>query len=458
MLGAFVVLLDSTMTNLAVNTLLREFHAPLSTVQWVSTGYLLSMSMVIPLTGWAVDRFGVRTMWMISVSLFFAGSLLCGVSWSIGSLIAFRVLQGVGGGMMTPLAQTILAQSAGPDRLGRVMAAVGVPAMLGPILGPVIGGLFVTDLNWRWIFFVNLPVCLLVLLLSARIMSNRKGSGALQRLDLLGLLLLSPACATIVYGFAEAGSRGSFTDTRAVISLLIGVALLVAFCVHALRTRIEPLIDLRLFRARGFAASAAVLFLSGITLFGVIILLPLYYQQVRGQSALHAGLLLSPLGVGMGAGLVISGRLTDRIGPRPIVWTGLVLAAAGTVVFSQVGMDTSQLELAGALLISGAGMGTVIVPVMATSYRGLRSDLIPRATSAVRIFQQLGGALGGAMLAVILQRQVTGAHAPAPGRRPDLGSMAAAFGNTFWWVLAFTVLAVLPTLLLPGADPARTAD
>ncbi|MFR9780936.1 MDR family MFS transporter [Micromonospora sp. MS34] len=454
MLGAFAVQLDATMTNVAVNTLLREFDAGLSTIQWVGTGYLLAMTMMIPLTGWAADRFGTRALWTFSLAGFLVGSLLSGLAWSAGSLIAFRVVQGVGGGMLVPLAQAILAQAAGPDRLGRVMAAIGIPAMLGPVLGPVLGGLIVTDLSWRWIFFVNVPICLAGLLLARRVLPDARPAGAAP-LDLLGLALLPPGCAAVVYGLAEAGRHGRFDDPAVLVALSLGVALLVAFTLHALRTRREPLLDLRLLGSRTFAACAAVVFLSGIALFGAIILLPLYQQQVRGASALHAGLLLAPQGLGMAVGLVGAGRLTDRIGPRPIVLAGLALAAAGTLAYTQVAADTSQLLLAAALVVSGVGMGATIVPVLASPYRGLPRPAIPRATSAIRIFQQLGGAFGGAVLAVVVQRQL--ATHVAPGQL-DPGGRAAAFGATFWWVLGFTLAAVLPALLLPASRPPSAAD
>ncbi|MDN3358538.1 MDR family MFS transporter [Actinomadura sp. DC4] len=454
-LGAFVVLLDATMTNVAFQTLLREFDAPLSTVQWISTAYLLSVSMVIPLTGWLVDRYGAKPMWLLSLVLFFAGSLLCGSAWSINSLIFFRVLQGVGGGMLPALAQMILARAAGPDRIGRAMAAVGVPAMLGPVLGPVLGGLIVDDLGWRWIFFVNAPICLFAFVAAQRVMSSSERDRS-RRLDLIGLLLLPPACALIVYGLATAGSRGGFGDRRVVITLVAGAALLVCFVIRGLLTGAEPIIDLRLFRSRAFSTASIMMFLSGCTLFGAIILFPLYYQQVRGASTLHAGLLLSPLGLGMAVALVAAGRLTDRVGARSIALTGLLLGTASTIVYTRLGAHTDQLLLAGSLFVSGMGLGAAIVPVMASAYRGLTETEIPRATSAVRIFQQLGGAFGSAVLTVVLQRQVLDQTAG----RPDPARLSSAFGHTFHWVLGFTLVAIVPALFLPRSakDPAASVE
>src|SRR6478609_10588144 len=169
-LGAIMSILDTTVVNVAINTLARDFHTDLPTIQWIVTGYTLALATVIPVSGWAADRFGTKRIYMLSITLFVAGSALSGAAWSAGSLIAFRVLQGLGGGMIMPAGMTILSKAAGPQRMGRVMGVVGVPMLMGPIIGPILGGWLVDDVSWRWIFFINIPIGIAALLMSRRVL------------------------------------------------------------------------------------------------------------------------------------------------------------------------------------------------------------------------------------------------------------------------------------------------
>jgi EmrB/QacA subfamily drug resistance transporter len=316
-LGAIMSILDATIVNVALATLGRDLHASLSTIQWVASGYLVALAVVIPLTGWASERYGAKRLWMTVVALFVLGSTLCGLAWSPGSLIFFRVLQGLGGGMIMPAGMTILAQAAGPKRIGRVMSVVGAPMLLGPILGPVLGGVILQSLSWRWIFFVNLPIGALALVLAFKILPRSEPQPC-ERLDFTGLALLSPGLAAIVFGLSETSSHGGFAYAGAWIPIVAGVGLVVAFVIHALRTPGRPLLDLTLFREPSFAAASALVLLVGAALFGSLLLLPLYLQLDRGESTLATGLLLTPQGLGAALVMPLAGRLTDRIGGGPV--------------------------------------------------------------------------------------------------------------------------------------------
>src|ERR1700691_4745354 len=259
LLGAIPSLLDTSIVNVAIDTIGRDLHTNVSTIQWVITGYLLSFAMVIPLSGWALARFGGRAVWTFSLALFMVGSIACGAAWDIGSLIAFRVVQGVGGGMMTPLITTLLVQAVGTSKIGRLMSAVSLPIVVVPIFGPVVAGLIISNISWRWIFYVNVPICLVGLVLAWRGLPSSRPPGGQQRLDLVGLLLLPPALVGLLYGLAEVSSDGGFGHRGVIIPLAIGVVLLAAYCVHALRTSATPMVDLRLFRVRTFTGASSLL-------------------------------------------------------------------------------------------------------------------------------------------------------------------------------------------------------
>ncbi|MEU8118509.1 DHA2 family efflux MFS transporter permease subunit [Spirillospora sp. NPDC049024] len=442
-LGPVLALLDTTIVTVGLDSIARDFRSPPATLQWVSAGYLLAVSMVMPLAGWASDRFGARRMWMVSVALFAAGSALCGLAWSAGSLVLFRVLQGVGGGLIQPIGQSIVVRAAGPARLGRVFGITVLPLTFAPVLGPVLGGLIVDRLDWRWMFLVNVPLGLLTLVLAARHIPSDTGSGTGgDRLDVLGLALLSPGLAALVYGFSEVGGEG-FGALRVALPLLAGAALVLGYVAHALRRRAAALIDLRLFARRGFAVATANSFLQGAALYGSLLLLPLYYQQVEHASALEAGLLLAPQALGTAAATFFASRLADRMAPRPLILAGILLTLAGTVAFTQLGSSPAGWLLVASLAVRGAGLGVVMAPGMAAVYAGVERHEVARAAGAVNTVNRVGGSLGTAILAVVLQRSLDG-HAPA-----------AAYGHTFWWAVALSALTLVPALCYPSRKENR---
>ena len=442
LIGAMAVMFDTTIVNVAIDTLSRELSASVSTTQWVISAYVLALAMVIPVSAWAMDRFGAKQTWMSALALFAVGSMLSSLAWNIEVLIAFRVLQGIGGGLMLPVLQTLLVNAAGPRNLGKMMSLVSLPALLGPILGPVIGGVILSQLSWHWIFWVNIPLCVAGLVLAWRGLAPTAPKKS-SHLDVIGLALLSPGLAAMIYGLSQAGNHGGFDNSAVLLPVAVGAVLLGGFAFHALRTKL-PLLDLRLFAVRSFTASNVLLFLSGLSVYGAMLLLPLYEQEVRGQSALAAGLLLAPQGLGMLLTRGYAGRLTDRIGARPIVLVGFLLTMAGTLAYTQAGVNTNELLLGASLVVRGAGLGAVTIPVMAGAYLGLQSNQVPHASIATRITSQLGGAFGAAVFALILQTQLA---AQAAG---GLVGRATAFDNAFWWSIGLTALAIIPALFLPG--------
>jgi EmrB/QacA subfamily drug resistance transporter len=416
--------------------------------------------MVIPLAGWLTQRFGSKRVWMISVAVFAVGSALCGLAWSDGSLIFFRVLQGFGGGLIMPVGMSVLAQTAGPRHMGRVMSVIGVPMLLGPVLGPVIGGLIVDNAPWQWIFFVNVPIAAMALILAARLLKPDQGRAEVGRLDLLGVALLSPGLASLVFGLAETETSGGLGAPIAWAPIATGLVLIGLFVLHALRTP-RPLINMRMFGSIGFSAAAATTFLLGAALFGAMLLLPLYFQVDRGESALSAGLLMAPQGIGAALVMPLSGRLTDRIGGGRVAVFGIALMSLATIPLVGVAASTPYLWLALVLLVRGIGLGCSMMPTMASAYTVVRSDQVPGATSVLNALQRLGGSIGTALVAVVLAdqtRAALGARATSSGgiiqtlsptvRAHVAGPLASAFGNTFWWALGATLVALIPAGIL----------
>jgi EmrB/QacA subfamily drug resistance transporter len=343
--------------------------------------------------------------------------------------------------------------------MGRVMSIVGVPMFLAPISGPVIGGALVGAVSWRWIFFVNLPVGALALALALWLLPSVPRRPA-ERLDSLGLGLLSGGIVLFVYGLATIGTSGTVSDPTALAAMVAGLTLVGSFWWHALRVA-NPLIDVRLFTQLEFATAAAATLVLGVAMFGAMLLLPLYFQIVRGQSPLETGVLLIPQGLGAAVAMPIAGMLTDKIGARRVVSAAIGLALAGVAGYTQVTADTPFWLLAAALFVLGAGLGSMFTPLMAVAFQGLTHQAMPRATSAINVIQRLAGSLGTALLAVVLQRSIT---MQLPDFHGDLARAAAlaainparttpalahAFGMTFWVAFGLAALALIPALLLP---------
>jgi len=440
-LGAITSILDATIVNVAVPTLGDRFDASIGSIQWVMTAYLLAFATVIPLSGWLSRRFGATRVWSVALVVFMTGSVLAGLSWSLGTLVLFRVVQGIGGGLIMPVGQAILARAAGPQRMGRVMSIVGIPMLLAPVFGPVVGGVLVDAASWRWIFFVNLPVGALALVLARRVLPATPPAPA-ERPDVRGLFLLPPGIALLVYGLAQIGRQGGVGDATTLGAAALGAALVALYVPHALRRGHTALLDLTLFRSRGFAAASATTLLLGIALFGSLILLPLYYQLVRGADALTTGLLLMPQGLGAAVAMPLAGLLTDRSGARVVVPAGIVVALLGTLGLTRVGAATPYLSLAGALFLIGLGLGATIMPSMAVAYGAVPRAGVEQATSAVNVVQRLAASIGTALLAVVLQRSIA-------ARGGGDAAVAEAFAHTFWIALLLVAAALVPALLLP---------
>jgi EmrB/QacA subfamily drug resistance transporter len=442
--GGIAAILDSTMVTIALHTLVVSLHSTDGAVQWVTTGYLLAMAVAIPVTGWAESRWGGKRVWMAALVLFVAGSVLCAVAWNDASLIGFRVVQGFAAGLIFPLMQTLAVRAAGGRASSSLIAAVSLPLALGPILGPVIGGVILNWLSWRWLFLVNVPVIAAGLVLAWRLLpADRPSPGTGRaRLDVTGLGLLAPALAGILPGLSNLSEDGGIGHASVLIPLLAGIALLGAFIAWAGRPGDRhPVVDVRLLRLRSLGSASAVLFTAGAAMYAGLFLLPLYYQQLHGETVLNAGLLLIPQGVGSLAARFAVGKLVARLGARLVTIASFLLAAAATVPFALAGPHSSLWLLGAVLLIRGFGIGAVLIPPLSVAYQDVPTAGIPHATMNTRISQQVGASFGIAIVAVALQSLL--AH-----------GAASAFQGAFWWATGITIAALIPALALPAARAA----
>ena len=416
--GGSMGILDGSMVAVALRSLAERFDTSLGAVGWVSTGYLLALTVTIPVTGWAVDRFGGRRLWLTGLVLFGAASLASGLAWSLPVLIVARAAQGMAAGILDPLMLVLLARAAGPGRAGRVMGLMGIVGSSGPILGPILGGAILQVLDWRWMFLVNLPIVAVALVGTVRVLPAAPAESPAARLDAFGVALLGPGVAAAVLTLSQlAEGRGV---GPAVLPLVVAVVLLGGY---ALRRRpAAPLLDLRLFTRSGFSASVLVASLLGAGTFGSLAALPLYYQLVRGHDSAAAGLLLAPLGLGSAIIMPVAGRLSDRWGSRRLVLAGGVVTGLVALLLTRAGSATPLWELAAVTLALGAGLGCVGAPTIGSVYRTLPAELVPQGSTALYMLNQLGASIGIALVTLAVQT----AHAPLDGFRLAYAGLAGA--------------------------------
>jgi EmrB/QacA subfamily drug resistance transporter len=422
-----------------------RLHSTVGTIQWVSTAYLLALTVAIPVTGWAEARWGGKRAWMAALVIFVVGSVLCAVSWNDASLIGFRVLQGFGAGLIFPLMQTLAVRAAGGRASSSLIATISLPLALGPILGPVLGGVILNWLSWRWLFLINVPVIAVGLVLARRFLPpDRPPRGAPRaRLDVTGLVLLAGALAGILLGLSNLSQDGGIGHASVLGPLLSGVVVLAVFAWWALRPgEHRPVVNIRLLAVRSLGSASAVLFTAGAAMYAGLFLLPLYYQDLRGEDVLVAALLLIPQGVGALVSRFVVGRLVGRFGASAVTIAAFLLAAVATVPFAFAGPGTSLWWLGAVLLVRGFGIGAVLIPPMSVAYYDIGPADIPHATMNTRIAQQVGASFGVAIVAVVLQSLLA-------------NGAVSAFHTAFWWAFGITVAAFIPALALPAA---RTAD
>lgn len=405
-LASLMTVLDATVVAVAQRAFTVEFGSTQAVVAWTMAGYTLALAMVIPLTGWAADRFGTKRLWIGSVLAFTLGSLLCALAPNIVSLIVFRVAQGVGGGMLLPLGFVILTRVAGPKRLGRMMAVLGIPLLLGPIGGPILGGWLIGTFSWPWIFLVNLPIGLTAAIL-ATILFPKDRPEPSESFDLIGVLLLSPGLATFLLGVSSIPGRGTVANRHVWIPLTIGLVFIAAFAIHAWYRADHPLIDLRLFNNSVVTRSNVTALVLAFAFYGTVLLLPSYLQQVMDQTPMQSGIHLAPQGIGAMLTMPFAGAFMDKRGPGKVCVLGISVMTAGLGIFTYgVYRHAGYVPmLLVGLVIFGMGMGCTMTPLSGAAVQTLAPHEIARGSTLISVTYQVGASTGTALMSVIVTHQ-----------------------------------------------------
>lgn len=444
--GTFMVILDSTAVNVAIPTFERVFNAKVDQVDGILTAYVLALGIVTPLAGWFSERFGIKRVYLVSLGLFVAGSILCAFSPSLPFLVAFRALQGLGGGMLGPLGISLLFGAFAEKERGVAFGLYGIPLIVAPASGPVLGGYFVQYLDWRYIFFINIPVGIAGILLgSFWLRESRRGTAA--RLDIPGVLLSTISFGTLLYAI-QRGSSDGWTSQRILILLGVGIAAFIAFVTVELRVK-EPLLDLRLFLRRTYAFANIVGWVSSIALFGAEFLLPIYLQTLRGRTPLEAGLLVLPLAISAGIVTPLAGALYNKVGGRWLIAFGSILLAINTWELAHLTVDTPYIDVMWIVAIRGVALGCVLQTTLTTALTGLKPMQLPRASSLLNATRNVFQSFGIAMLGTIFTNQFTSYQNAAVS---DIHNPSTSLGKQF-----LQLVQALQQHGVPAASAAKAA-
>ncbi len=441
MAGGFIALLDTTIVNVSMQETTARFGG-INQVQWVVTAYLLALAAVMPATGWLATRFGTKRVFAASVTLFALGSLGCAAAQSLDQLIAARGISGAAAGVLTPVSTILLTRGVPREHLGRVQALNGSVMLIGPLLGPTIGGLLVGWGGWSAVYVVNIPFCALLLAAALRwVRKDAPPAGSARPLDVLGLVSSATATVSTVLAIHEYAEHGA----RAVTALLVPVGLAVlgaaVFVVRELRAK-APLLDLRLFKIPVYATAVVNIFCLGFVLYSPMMLIPLYFESARGESAVNTGLLMSVGGLGVVTAAWLSRVLLRKIGGGATVLIGIGLTMLATVPMTGLTGTTAYPLICASLVVRGLGTGLTIVPTMTRAFQSIRQESIPDASSQLNLTQRIGGALAIAVVTVVL----------TDSAKAHRGMVPAAFAHSFGWLLGVYGVTLLPALALLLAD------
>ncbi|PKR84148.1 MDR family MFS transporter [Heyndrickxia camelliae] len=440
-LGAIAPMLDSTMVNIAINKLTRDFNTTLDIIQWSITGYVLALAIAVPISGWLMNKFNGKKVFVGAVIAFGVISILAGISWDISSFIFFRLLQGFSAGIITPLMSTLLVKTAGPENLGRVMAIVSTPMIFGPILGPVIGGLIVQGASWHWIFFINVIIVSIAAPFMMKTIPDFKPFNKDSKLDIFGITVLSIMSASMIYGITRATDHASFNNGQTILWVGIGFVLAVIYLIYNRIRKNQTVLPMNLFLRKNFLAASSGLFLANIAVMGPMLILPLFFQNFRHFTSSEAALALVPQGVGMLVTRPMIGKMIDKIGAKYVVIVSLMLSLIGTIPLIFVTDKTNMIWISILLFIRGTSFGGIMLPLTSDAYTGLDSKQLPEAGVGINIIENLGSSFGSAAIATIVATVTQ-------GLKPSISSNLRGYHAGFFISAIVLALIFIPSLFL----------
>lgn len=440
-LGAIAPMLDSTMVNIAIDKLSKDFNTTLDTIQWSITGYVLALAIAVPVSGWLMNKFNGKKIFIGAVIAFGAISVFAGISWDIFSFIFFRLLQGFSAGIITTLMSTLLVKTAGQENLGRVMAIVSTPMILGPILGPVIGGFIVQGTSWHWIFFINVFIVLIAVPLMIKTIPDFKPFNKESKLDFFGIINLSLMSASLIYGITKAARHALFNNSETILWVSIGLVLAVIYFIYNQIRKNQTVLPINLFTYKSFRVSSIGLFLANIAIMGPMLILPLFFQNFRHFSVIEAALALIPQGVGMLITRPVIGKMIDKIGPKYVVIVSLVLSLIGSIPLIYITDKTSMIWISIILFIRGMSVGGIMLPLTSEAYTGLDSKQLPEASIGINIIENLGSSFGSAVIATVVATAVQGVQ-------PTITNELKAYHAGFLVSAIILAVIIIPSLFL----------
>lgn len=446
--GLFMDLLDTTIVNVALPTLGETFHTNNTTLEWVVTGYLLSLAVWIPASGWLGDRFGTKKIFLFALAMFTAGSALCGIAWSIESLIAFRVIQGIGGGMLTPVGTAMLFRAFTPRERAQAAAVLTIPIAVAPTIGPILGGFLVDYANWRWIFYVNLPFGILAFFFALTVLKEHT-EASVGPFDRWGFILSASGLPLILYALSQAPAKG-WGSVQVFGTGLFGIALMTALVLVETRVK-APMLALRLFRDRMFRSANVVSFTITSGLVGVVFLLPLFLQQLRGLSALQSGLTTFPQAIGLIVMSRFSTMLYPKIGPRRMMIIGMIGTAVTTSGFLLIDLDSSLWWIRGIMFLRGICNSLVFIPVQSSMFSTIDRADSGRASALTSANRQVASSIGVAVLATVLADR-TATHIASAGETAGRHAALLGFHDAYFAAVVLAIVGVAFAFMIHDED------